>query len=649
VVACAGSEGAARRRAILVSFDAFNPIRFEQTLDSATIPAFTRLFREGRCAPYVLTQWATQTPMAHAAIWTGAFAHVNGVGRQEAALPESEWSWLDPRPPASLYFAGHLAAEPLWITAGRQGLTVFAHHPTHAPQPPAYRRLETTTNDATIEALRAEAEAVLALPGVRVMNGYNERHGPRVIRPSSHPPRPAEGWSGLPASASPPLELAWDAGADSLYALITGDTAYTEMWIATTRDAAAAVRVRPSPARIDAAPGDTAAPHFSAPLIMRSGTTPVAVAFRLFELSPDARSFLLYQTYGEVVQSNRATLTDEYVAATGGWIGNAYVPGLGAMLGEGGDGATEDMQLDVHAYLVRQWTRGTRWAWSLDPDLLIDYNSAADSYDHDWYGWLAEAAPQYDPDVAARVREVRSRGYALLDRHMELLLELASADPNTLLFVTSDHGMRPVWRTAHPNAILARAGLLAVTDTGTIDLGNTRALSPDGWGIVVNRASRKDGIVEAGDEAEVVAAARRALVRARGPDGQPIVERIYAQAELDSLFGAGPSANSLYISWVRGVRGNASIRPGPDGAPAATTEMPTPRGDHGATLPYEEGLAGFCVFGEGVAPGSLPVMRQTDIAPTVADWLGIGAPRHATGRSLLGAVLGRGGAENRRE
>jgi Type I phosphodiesterase / nucleotide pyrophosphatase len=670
-------RSASGHRAILVSFDAFNKLRFERTLDSATVPAFTRLFREGACSPYVLTQWATQTPMAHAALWTGAWAHENGVGRQEAALPETAWTWLEQRPPSSLYASGHMAAEPLWITAGRSGLSVFAHHPTHAPQPPAYRRLDRATPERGLEALRAEAAAVLGRPDVRVMNGYNERHRPRVVTAESHSPRAATEWRGVDAREPgdlPPLEVAWDAGPDSLFALIRGSASsgsagratasgrrstaggsasiprgtveasatgvgYTEMIIARTRDAREGVIVRPFPADTLAPPGDTTARHFSAPLMLRVGDASAAVAFRLFELTPDAQRFVLAQTGIDVVQGNRPGLVEDYVAATGGWLGNAYGTGLGAWLGRGGEGTAESRQLDIYAYQLRQWLRGTRWAWSFAPDLFIDYNPSSDSFDHEWYGLLEPAAPHYDAGVAAAVRRVRDRGYALLDRHLALLMDLTLADTAVVLFVTSDHGMRPVWRTAHPNAILHRAGLLALDGAGEIDLARTQALSPDGYGIVVNRTSRKGGIVPAGEEADVVARARRALDAARDDAGAPLVARIYGQAELDSLFGSGPSANSLYVSWAAGARGDVDVPFDDVGNAVFTQLLESPRGDHGATLPYTEGMAGFCAFGHPVAATALPVIRQIDVAPTVSAWLGIAPPRHARGRSILDALL----------
>ncbi len=632
--ACA-RETAPRHRAILVSFDSFNRSRFEATLDPASIPAFTRLFREGVCASHAMTQWATDTPVAHATLWTGAWAHITGVGRQEAALPEDEWSWLDPRFTASRYAAPHLAAEPIWITAGRQGLSVFAHHPTHAPAAPNYRRMGEAMPDSVLEVWRNEAAATLALPDVRVMNGYNRRYMQRVLTGTSHPPRRAPRWQGATDAewVEPAFEIAWDAGPDSLFALLRGSPGFTEMVVAPARDLARGVTVRPVPANGGPMAGDTSAPHFAEPILLREDDTPIGVGVRLFELSGDGRRYTLYQTGAEVIESNHAQLTADYVAATGGWVGNAYGPELGEWLGRGGDGSAEARQLDAYAYLMRQWMRGSRFAWSFGPDLFIDYNPSADAFDHDWYGWIATDRPGYDPQLARQVLEVRAQGFALLDRHLDLLMNFTEEDPGTMLFVTSDHGMRPVWQAVHPNTILAEAGLLTADDSGGIDLARTRALSPDGWGIVINRISRKGGIVPPRDEADVVAAARAAMEAARGPDGDPLVERIYTQADFDSLFGSGPSSNSLYIGWKRGLQGNARMNE------TALRPLAWPRGDHGATLPYLEGMAGFCVYGAAVGPGTIPAINQTDVAPTIADWLGIAPPRQSTGRSVLGAIL----------
>lgn len=75
----------------------------------------------------------------------------------------------------------HLAAEPLWITAARNGRSVFARHPTRARGPPSYRRLDDATPEDSLESWRGHAKAALARTDVDVMNGYNERFPPHII------------------------------------------------------------------------------------------------------------------------------------------------------------------------------------------------------------------------------------------------------------------------------------------------------------------------------------------------------------------------------------------------------------------------------------------------------------------------------------
>lgn len=107
------------------------------------------------------------------------------MGRHEAELPASQWTWLEPRSQENLHQVAHLAAEPLWITAARNGRSVFAHHPTHAPGPPSYRRLDDATPEDSLASWRAQAKAALARTDVDVLNGDNERFPPHIILAST--------------------------------------------------------------------------------------------------------------------------------------------------------------------------------------------------------------------------------------------------------------------------------------------------------------------------------------------------------------------------------------------------------------------------------------------------------------------------------
>jgi arylsulfatase A-like enzyme len=49
----------------------------------------------------------------------------------------------------------------------------------------------------------------------------------------------------------------------------------------------------------------------------------------------------------------------------------------------------------------------------------------------------------------------------------------------------------------------------------------------------------------------------------------------------------------------------------------------------------------LCAYGEGISPRRTGPVRTIDAAPTVAEWLGMPAPRDARGRSVLSELLGR--------
>jgi hypothetical protein len=123
-------------RAILISFDGFSESRVRQFSNVVTAPTLWDMFRTGACAEAARPAFPSVTPTGHAALWTGAYGNVNGItARANGKLPLSQTSildWIDG------YRAPSLRAEPIWITAARQGKHVFSHMATQAPGPPGY-------------------------------------------------------------------------------------------------------------------------------------------------------------------------------------------------------------------------------------------------------------------------------------------------------------------------------------------------------------------------------------------------------------------------------------------------------------------------------------------------------------------------------
>jgi predicted AlkP superfamily phosphohydrolase/phosphomutase len=204
------------------------------------------------------------------------------------------------------------------------------------------------------------------------------------------------------------------------------------------------------------------------------------------------------------------------------------------------------------------------------------------------------------------------------------------------LFVTGDHGVRPTWRVFRPNAALARAGLVALDRDGRIDLARTKALSPNGAWVSVNRTAWKGGIVPPAEERAVLAAAERALGDARDHRAERLVTRVWRAGDpaVDSLGAGGPAGGDLYYDVAPGVRWSAE-------ATGAVHELSAPTGEHGFRPTESDMRTAFCAWGPAFPPHRIAPVRLIDVAPTVAEWLGIGAPADSRGRSVVKELLKR--------
>ena len=627
------------RRAIVVSFDALSERRMRETVDAAAVPAFLALFDGGACTDGARPAFPSLTSPGHAAIWTGAYGNVNGVAaNSQPVLPQPEHTL---RETMSGYSSEALRAEPIWLTAAAGGLTVFGHQVTQAPGAPGYRPVREP--EPRLDSLRAAAESLLALPRLQVVNGYDVEVAPsRVLTERQAPPRAAAGWRNVERLGPTvlPLEIAWAVGADTLYGLLHGRERIDRVLVARSRDAAAGVVAVAAPVERAPLAGRELARHFSDALVLPARGGRVFVRVRLFDVAPDGGRFVLFVPELMVVQGNRPEVAAAYDAAVGGWYGNSGLVlaergELGPPAADGGDGTAELRYLETAELMTRQFMRGAEWAWTTQrPALLLDYFPGIDEVDHSpLFGWLNPRAPGYDAARAARLRPLRDRAWQLADLRLAQLRRLVGDDPNAALFVSGDHGMRWTWRTFRPNLALAQAGLLATDSAGRIDLSRTRALSPNGYWVMVNRTAWKGGIVPPAEVDAVLAAARRALEAARGADGQPIVTRLWRGDEADSLGIGGPTGGDLYYDVADGYGWSSQAR-------GALTSPSQPGGAHGYPSVRPDMQTVFCAAGAGIGARRLGPGRTIDVAPTVAEWLGIRPPAQAVGRSRLREMVG---------
>ena len=508
---------AAPHRVILVSFDGFSERPMRMFSDSVLSQSVWSMFRTGACAEGVRPAFPSVTPTGHASIWTGAYGNVNGIAAiANGKLPLDQTTILDF---VDGYRAPSLRAEPIWLSAARQGKRVFSHMATQSPGAPGYPAAVGSWPQG--DWARARAETTLARPNLGVVNAYNELVAETHVITADSSVHRARDWRGLASLGAirrEAREASWPFGAegDTLHALffVRADGS-TGALLSTRRDAAGAVRVRPAPADTSPMKGRALARYFSQPLrvdLQRGRRT--FVYARLFELAPDLSRILLFTSEARVLQANRPDVAASYDDAVRGVPANGAVRtmergGFGPTVDAGGDGTAELRYFETAELVARQFMRGTEWGWRrYSPELLIDYLPYPDEALHTWYGFAHPWAPGVSPTVRAHAAAMLHRAYGLVDLRLAQLRRLAAETPGTMLVVTGEHGMRPSWATFRPNVLLREAGLLAADSAGRIDLSHTVAAAARGNWISVNRTSRRDGIVP-DDSAERGVAARR--------------------------------------------------------------------------------------------------------------------------------------------
>ena len=638
--AAQAATGANGRRAILVSFDSFSEQRMMRSLPANSVPAIRALFSKSACAAYARPAFPSLTAPGHASLWTGAYGDVSGIaGNDQPRLPLDQHTLLES---ISGFSFEALRAEPLWLTAGRAGVSVVGHHVTQAPGPPGYPSVYGTPDDSLM-ALREAAARDIRLSSIALLNGYNRRlAGDTILTERTAPPRLASGWRNLDALGSGvrPLEIAWRVGADSIFAVLHGERIYDRMTVARLRDAERSVTAHAVGPDTAALAGRPLARFYSAPIALPVDDGVAHLVVRLFSLSADGSRFELFVPEVNVVQANRPDVAAAYGQTVGGWVGNAAGSLLrsgdfGRRLTNGGTGSAEARWLDAAEYQTRQSMRGAEWAWNeRRATLLLDYFPLGDEADHMFYGEVAPDAPrwpEYDREAIARVRV---RAWELVDRRLGALQALVDGDSSAILVVSGDHGMRPTWRLFRPNVALARAGLLFRGANGQPDLARTRALTPNGYYMSINTVDHRGGIVPLDSAAAIRAATERALLAVRDENGQPVVTGVWNAEDIDSLGAGGPAGGDLYFELAPGYRSTRA-------ATGALTEDASLVAGHGFLSTSPDMHTVLCAYGALVTPRRGGPARTIDAAPTISEWLGMPAPRDARGRSRLGELLGR--------
>jgi predicted AlkP superfamily phosphohydrolase/phosphomutase len=609
-----------RTKAILVTLDGASGPIVDKAIERGVMPHLARLRSRGASTTASLSTLPAKTAPGHAAVFTGAWSDVNGITGNDVPVPgASIVDWNDG------YSSTHLTAEPIWVTAARQGLAATVVSATQVFPFGPY-----------LEEKRFGGNYGYSLT---LFDGYhNTEAEDRVYTAKDVPLREPGAWLGpLPAHDGEVREIELEIHATRIDGLLFDDPkdpvkGYDTLSLGFDRDLRSGITLKALQAR-----GADASAFGGLPLSI--GGITAAVYFRLFALSPDGSQILLYRTAPQPIRSSRTRLEPFAFDATGGFVGNGashvYERGeLGPPLWEGGDGTAEKRYLETVALVTRQMTRLgdfalEKTAW----DLLIMYLPYPDEALHVWLGYLDAELPGHDAALASKLWPYMDQVLSAADGYVGHILD--KAGESTIVAISADHGMRGAERRVRPNVALAAAGVVALDAEGRVDVARSSAVYFGGncAYVLINRRAREGGMVPPGEEEAVRRRVKAALKAIRDPaTGKAVVLDVWDARATDEPATGGPTGGDLYLSIAPGYELSAQTK-------GDLVEKRSPEGVHGVNPERPEMHAIFMIKGPGVASGvSLGAIRQIDIAPTLCALLGLDPPAQAKGRVLSKAL-----------
>ncbi len=580
-------------RVIVVSFDGAGYQTASRLLAEGKLPSFDRMVRGGAWSDGMVTSFPTKTAASHALLFTGRHGHESGItGNSVLRVPPSAGSRLET---LNGFRSDSLRVEPVWVTAAARGLPSYVFH---APQ---------------VYPLRPESN-------LSVVYGYTDA----LSRGEVLDPRSVRG--------ADLREIRFDVGESRYRGVLLDDPEDPTPGLDSLD---IAIESEPEDIIARLKPGD--AGSFSLPIEATLEGRRTWFSLRLFALSPDGSSFILYRSgTSELVTSPDDLLAGESPSLRA-YAGNggvrAYSSGaLGPTLPQGGSGEAERRFLETELHLASQLLDQARWALSRDYRLVLLYSPVVDDVAHELYGYLAPDLAGYDETLAGKIWPVLEEAFTVQDRFLGMLLDIADHD-RAHVIVVSDHGMSGIDKLVHLNVALHKAGLLALGPDGSIDLSRTRALAPplSDASVAVNAVDRPGGIVPLEERPLVLEDLRSALSGLKDPvSGGRIVTAFFEPSTAGLLQPGGESTGEMFLDFAPGYYPSTST------SSAEVVERTEPSGEHVFVPTRRDMLAIFAAYGPRIPKGvNLGRVQAIDVAPTLLDLLGIEAPTPLPGKSLI--------------
>lgn len=303
---------------------------------------------------------------------------------------------------------------------------------------------------------------------------------------------------------------------------------------------------------------------------------------------------------------------------------------------------------DLHMIFDQRRAMGLEVLEKERPNLFFELFSDTDRVQHMFWRLVDKDHPMYDPDLDREFGDAILSIYRRMDSFVGEVRERFE-DPDTLLFVVSDHGFSSFRKGVNINTWLVENGYMRLQGQDdprynlkdlfgggdffrNVDWQGTQAYSLGLGLIYINLRGREgQGIVEPGDEyARLVREIAGGLTGMTDPeDGVRVVNRVYAGQEV--YRGARlDEAPDLVVGFSRNYR--VSWQTALGGIPSRVIEpnMEKWSGDH-------------CSVDRDLVPGVLLCNRKVvsetpdlrDVAPTALNWLGCPVPDEYEGRDLF--------------
>jgi predicted AlkP superfamily pyrophosphatase or phosphodiesterase len=558
-----------RRRVVLVSFDGVSGQRLERLLAEAgklTAGGFRRIASRGFVASRSVPPTPSLTAVSHVTIATGALPQATGIVAN---------TMLDRSKPFGATISGFEApirAETLWEAARRQGKRVGVVYFPGADGTSPARTADWALNWSGTPAARGRLQAVPLAAWQPVGEEPETSYSPsrRAVLPM--------GQSGHSLTL-----IAVDATDDRT-------VNYDHLRVESETGAAQEVRA-----------GDWF------PVEVRSPESRAGAWCRLMALAPDLSKVEVYVGPLGHNTGYPKELVREVDEKFGFW------PGAGDRETFGVGSEHPELYVEQVERLAAFTTRVQVWAIARpDWDLLLCYQSEVDSLSHEFL-LVDPGQPAFTWERASRFADFVEHAYAIADGALDAIDRALS--PGDAIFVTSDHGMTPIWTEIFPNELLRRAGLVRLDSRGRVD-PSSRALAVVDGAIahVYVNGSADSAVLE-----QIESALRDLKVRGESP-----WEQIVKRSEAGSLGLDAPESGDVIALERPGYHLSRRL---PD--PAMPIGLPTEYGAHGYRNVYPEIQACYLAAGPGIAKGHVDSINSWQIAARVAAALGIEPPRNA--------------------